>query len=76
MTARTAQHRGAQDDPWMTTDEAAAYAKCSTATIKTQAKLERLRGTKLGGTKRSEWRFRRSWIDAWLEGGQLPRGAA
>lgn len=76
MSPRTAQPRGAENDPWMTTEEAAVYARCSEATIKTQAKLARLRGTKLGGTKRSEWRFRRSWIDQWLEAGQIPRGAA
>lgn len=75
MTARTAQLRGA-DDPWMNTREAAEYVKCSEYTIKMQAKLGRLKGAKLTGTKRSEWRFRRSWIDAWIEGGQLPRGAA
>lgn len=72
MTAKSAQPRGAgEDDPWLTADEAARYAKCSAATVKTQAQLGRLKGVKLSGTKRSSWRFRQSAVDAWLESGQI-----
>lgn len=71
MTVKAAQPRGAAEDPWLTADEVAKYARCSAATVKTQAQLGRLKGVKLSGTKRSSWRFRRSWVDAWLESGQV-----
>ena len=46
---------------WMTLEQAAAYAKTSSATLRREAKNGRLRGYKIGG--RRVWRFNAARID-------------
>lgn len=53
--------------PWLTLDEAAAYAKLSPATITRARKAGGLRGYKVQGKKL--WRFNVTDVDRWLEGG-------
>ena len=54
------------DSPWLTLDEAAAYAKVSTATITRARKGGGLRGYKVQGKKL--WRFHVADLDQWLVG--------
>lgn len=59
-------------DPWMTADEVAAYTKYSIRTVYEHAEDGRLSGCKsTPGEKRSQWRFRRSDVDRWLERGRV-----
>lgn len=59
-------------DPWMTTAEAAEYARLSVHTIYEAAEDGRLSGVKTTpGQKRSQWRFRKSNVDHWLERGRV-----
>jgi excisionase family DNA binding protein len=51
--------------PWLTADEAAAYAKCSTKTISRAAARGDLRAVRLSGSHRL--RLRREWLDRWLD---------
>lgn len=51
--------------PWLVASEAASYARLSQKTLYREARLGRLRHARVGG--RRELRFRREWIDAWLD---------
>jgi excisionase family DNA binding protein len=53
--------------PWLTLDEAAAYAKLSKATMTRALKSEALRGYKVSGKKL--WRFNVADVNRWLESG-------
>lgn len=53
--------------PWLTLDQAAAYAKVSIATITRALKSGGLRGYKVQGKKL--WRFNIAELDRWLESG-------
>ena len=50
--------------PWLTVNEAAAYAKVSTATIRRACKGGALHGCKVSGKKL--WRFHVTELDRWL----------
>jgi excisionase family DNA binding protein len=52
--------------PWMTSAEAAVYARCSVKTIARAVAADRLRHVRLAGTARL--RFRSDWLDRWLSG--------
>ena len=54
--------------PWPDGQTSSQRAQVSEATIRREAKTDRLKATKVGG--RRTWRFRPEWIDEWLEGGQ------
>jgi excisionase family DNA binding protein len=51
---------------WLTTQEAAAYARCLPSRISWAAKRGQLRGTRR--TAGGRWNFQRADLDAWLEG--------
>lgn len=51
--------------PWLVASEAASYARVSEKTLYREARLGRLRHARVGG--RRELRFRREWLDAWLD---------
>ena len=51
--------------PWLTTDEAAAYARCSATTIYRAIDAGALRASHNG--PRSPYRIHTDWIDTWLE---------
>lgn len=57
---------------WLTSTEAAAYAKVSVNTIRDAAEHGDLGGVKVTpNSTRSRWRFRHADIDAWLEQGRV-----
>jgi hypothetical protein len=68
MSARTADVADVLDDEWLTTAEAAAYAKRAQITIRRAAAL----GVEHGGIKSTSAgrgrgrRYRRSWVDEWI----------
>lgn len=49
--------------PWLTTDEAAARAKCSRKVILAAVRRQHLKAVKVGNA----FRFHVEWLDAWLE---------
>ena len=51
---------------WLTRAEAAAYARCSLATIDRAVRRGELRSVIIGGDHGRLRRFRREWLDAWL----------
>ena len=53
--------------PWLTLEEAAAYAKLSTASITRARKSRALPGYKVQGKKL--WRFHVADLDRWLQKG-------
>lgn len=55
-------------DPYIDTDEAAAIPHVHPQTIRKAYREGRLKGIKVNGAR--NLRFRRSWVIAWLEGGQ------
>lgn len=57
---------------WLTSAEAAGYAKVSVNTIRDAAERGDLSGVKMTpDSKRSRWRFLASDVDAWLEMGRV-----
>jgi excisionase family DNA binding protein len=50
---------------WLTVAQAADYASLSSITVMRAARRQRLRGIKVNGAR--VWRFRREWVDQWLE---------
>ena len=48
---------------WLTPAEGAAYLRVNTRTLLSWARLGKVRGHTLSGTKRHVWRFRRSDLD-------------
>lgn len=56
------------DTVWITTTEAAKYARCSPGSIWTAVKRGRLRAAKIG----RNLRFREEWINQWLEASTTP----
>lgn len=57
---------------WMTSAEAAVYARLTVNTIRDAAECGDLGGVKVTpGSTRSQWRFRQADIDAWLERGRV-----
>jgi excisionase family DNA binding protein len=53
------------NSPWLTRDQAAAYAHVSPGTIRREVRARRLQCARVGG--RRSMRFKRAWVDAWLE---------
>jgi excisionase family DNA binding protein len=51
--------------PWITLQEAAAYAHRGARFLAREVKAGRLRAARVGG--RGELLFRREWLDSWLE---------
>ena len=51
--------------PWMTTREAAAFAKCGPKLIYAAVDGGRLRAARIGAGR--NLRFRAEWINAWLD---------
>ena len=51
---------------WWTRRDAAVHARVSEATIGREVKNARLRHARVGG--RRALRFKREWVDAWLDG--------
>ena len=51
---------------WLTAQDAAEYAQCSTATIRAMANAGKLKVARLT-TAKGGMRFRKEWIDHWLE---------
>jgi excisionase family DNA binding protein len=49
---------------WLTTKEAAAYAKCGVQSIYNGVKRRKLRAARMNGSR--ELRFLAEWVDAWL----------
>lgn len=63
------------EDTWLTTKEAAAYARCSIGTIHRHAAAGTLESTSPGRGRGR--RYRREWIREWLAGASArPRRAA
>ncbi len=56
---------GADQDPWLTLKQGAAIVQTHEATLRREIQRGRLRAARVGG--RRSIRFRRSWLDAWLE---------
>jgi excisionase family DNA binding protein len=56
---------------WLTVRDAAQRSQCSTGTLLREARKGRLRAVRVGG--RRTYRFRPDWVDAWLEGRDLPQ---
>ena len=52
---------------WMTTRQAAAHCSCAEKTIERSVRRGHLEALRLANSKR--YRFRREWLDAWLQGG-------
>jgi excisionase family DNA binding protein len=55
--------------PWLTADEAAAYARCHKPTIYQACAVHDLTHVKLNGKK--NLLLRTEWIDAWIERGRV-----
>ena len=51
---------------WWTRRDAAVHARVSEATIGREVRNARLRHVRVGG--RRALRFKREWVDAWLDG--------
>jgi excisionase family DNA binding protein len=51
--------------PWLTVKKGAAWAQCGRRQLYEAVQRGDLRAVRVGG--RGELRFRREWIDAWLE---------
>jgi excisionase family DNA binding protein len=51
--------------PWLTAREGAPYARCGVKRLYEAVRNGQLRAVRLGG--RRELRFRREWLDEWLE---------
>lgn len=68
MSVQSAADVAILDDEWLTTAEAAAYAKRSPVTVRRAAAL----GVEHGGIRSTSpgsgrgRRYRRSWVDEWL----------
>jgi excisionase family DNA binding protein len=52
--------------PWLTIAQAAAYAQVGVKGLYLEVQLHRLGAARVGD-RRADLRFRREWIDAWLE---------
>lgn len=52
-------------EQWLTAKEAANHMKISTATLYSLVRAKKLRAARLTGSR--DLRFRREWIDEWLE---------
>ena len=61
----------AAPSPWLTVEEASSYAKVGKRTVYGEVRRGALRAAKIGG--RRELRFRKEWIDAWLESSATPQ---
>ena len=57
------------ENDWLSREEAAAYARCSLATIDRARRSGNLHHSKPPGSRRP--RFRRRWVDAWLAAGAV-----
>jgi excisionase family DNA binding protein len=55
-----------QQSPWLTANEAALYLRVEPRTILQWARLGKLKGFALSGTKRTTWRFRLEDLDAFV----------
>lgn len=63
------------EDTWLTTEEAASRAKCSTITIRRHAAAGTIRSTSAGRGRRRK--YRPEWVDQWVENSpRLPVKAA
>jgi excisionase family DNA binding protein len=51
--------------PWLTAGEAADYVRCGSKIVYREVGAGRMRAARVGG--RRELRFRREWLDEWLE---------
>jgi len=58
----------AGDDPFLDTEEAASIPHVHPQTVRQAYRAGRLRGVKINNGRLL--RFRKSWVLAWLEGGQ------
>jgi excisionase family DNA binding protein len=56
---------------WLTASEAARYVKIKPRTLQLWARLGKVKGYALSGTKRHVWRFRRADLDAALMGSTM-----
>ncbi len=56
----------AASSPWLTIKEEAAWARCGRRQLYEAVHRGDLRAVRVGG--RGELRFKRAWIDQWLEG--------
>jgi excisionase family DNA binding protein len=56
--------------PWITAKDAADYIHCGVKTIYDAVKKQRLRAARVSG--RRELRFRREWLDQFLEASAQP----
>jgi len=52
-------------EPWLNVHQAAQHAGCGTKQLYRAVNHKRLKAARLGG--RGDLRFRRQWIDSWLE---------
>lgn len=57
--------KSSPDSPWLTTKEAALYARRSRKFLAKEVKIGRLRAAHIGGKR--ELMFRREWLDQFLE---------
>jgi excisionase family DNA binding protein len=69
MTARNLA-RDNDASPWLTVQEAAAWAKVSPNLVYQNIKLGRLRAARLGF--RNDLRIRVEWLEAWIEACSAP----
>jgi excisionase family DNA binding protein len=61
---------GDAPSPWLLPSEAAQYARVSLQTLYREARLKRLQHARVGG--RRELRFRREYLDNWLQRWAVP----
>lgn len=62
------------ETPWMTTAEAAAYARCHVVTITEALRKGKLRGSQ--AKKNSKWLIHREALDAWISGDPITAKAS
>lgn len=58
------------ESPWLTAGESATYIRTGPKVVYREVRAGRLRAARVGG--RRELRFRREWLDAWLERTSTP----
>ncbi|WP_171061687.1 helix-turn-helix domain-containing protein [Rhodococcus zopfii] len=59
--------------PWLTTKEAAAYARVHRETLYMALQAGELEGYQIGGKPSSPWRTTREALDRWIRGEPRPK---
>jgi len=70
MRHRASTTTAVTTDVWLTQQQAAAYAAFHVVTLQRAIKRGDLRAARVGGKSRV-LRLRKSWVDAWLQAGDV-----